>query len=84
MIKIYIQKINNIAIGGIILRDIDKNTSIIKASIEIINNYYKHLLNNKKINIAYINEIQRKMENGIHISEVQKILIEINSIYKWL
>ena len=79
---LYTKKINNIAIGGIILRDIDKNTSIIKASIEIINNYYKHLLNNKKINIAYINEIQRKMENGIHISEVQKILIEINSIYK--
>ena len=76
------KRIYDISIGGIILYNIKNETSVIRNSIEIIVNYYIHLLNNKKINISYINEIQRKMHKGIHRSDVQKIIIEINSIYK--
>ena len=81
---LYTKRVNDIAVGGIILYNKNNNYMVIYKSIELLKDYYNYLLKNKKINIQYINEIQRKMESGIHRDEVQKILIEIRTVYQMI
>ena len=79
----YTKKDNVIGVGGIIMIK-ENNYSVVDKSVEVLRDYYNHLLKNKKINIEYINEIQKRMEKGIHRNDVNKIIIEIRSVYKMI